>query len=126
MTDYQQELEKSAALRIEYLSRESYRDIQKIFSTVDIQGLTCKSFIFSYILSTNNKPYKKPFYYGRPQFEQTKVLLKEHLLDEDICLQNILDYLKAELIHLQSDDLRQDALYTLDIVESITPQLVWY
>lgn len=102
--DYDKQLDRSAALRIEYLSRKPYRDVQKLFSKEDIHGLTCKSLVFTYILSTNNKRYRKLLYYERPEFEQTKALLKKHLLD----------------------DLRQDALYTLNIIESIKPQLIWY
>ena len=126
MITYQQELKKSAALRIEYLSREPYRDIQKLFSKADIRGLSCRSFIFIYLLSANNKRSTRNIYCSDSEFEQIKKILKQQLLNNDINIQNIIDYLKAELEQFQSPDLKKDALNALNLIESIKPQLVWY
>ena len=126
MTNYQYELEKSAALRIEYLSREPYRDIQKLFSKADIRGLSCRSFIIIYLLSANNERSTQNIYCSDSEFEQIKKILKQQLLSDDINIQNIINYLKADFKQCQSPDLKKDALNTLNLIESLKPQLVWY
>ena len=126
MTNYQYELERSTALRIEYLSREPYRDIQKQFSKADIRGLSCRSFIIIYLLSANNERSTRNIYCSDSEFEQIKKILKQQLLNDDINVQNIIDYLKADFEQFQSPDLKKDALNALNLIESICPQLLWY
>ena len=126
MPDYNHQLNTSAALRIEYLSREPYRDIQKLFSKADIRGLSCRSFIIIYLLSTNNERFAQNIYCSDSEFEQMKKQLKQQLLSDDINIQNITDYLKADFEQCQSPNLKKDALDTLNLIESIKPQLVGY
>lgn len=124
--NYDDQLDKSAALRIEYLSRKPYRDIRKLFSKEDIWGLSCRSFIIIYLLSANNERSTQNIYCMDAEFEHIKKTLKQQLLSDDINAQNIIDYLKAELKQFQSPDLLQDASKTLTLIKSICPQLLWY
>ena len=126
MTDYNHQLDTSAALRIEYLSREPYHDIQKLFSKADIRGFSCRSFIIIYLLSVNNERFAQNIYCSDSEFEQIKKILKQQLLSDNINVQNITDYLKADFEQFQSPNLKKDALNALNLIESIKPQLVWY
>lgn len=126
MPYYNHQLNTSAALRIEYLSREPYRDIQKLFSKAEIRGLSCRSFIIIYLLSANNKHSTRNIYCSDSEFEQMKKQLKQQLLNDDINVENIIDYLKADFEQFKSPDLKQDALNALNLIESLKPQLLWY